>query len=152
MIDADDLTLEQAVALIDDCATLLLNPTWHGLVIRKKISGQAMPGQPFRDQVIARLAALSPEQRRLGTTQRNPRRGELVVPMHIVRKANAFLLHRPSQGGWPEDEWHTLTPGYDLNLYLQPDNVCVATIYSVESGHSKTGKWWEIYRTGGWRR
>jgi len=138
------------VQLIDDCAAILQNPTYYGIVLRAKPSGSDNQGIPFRDKVITQLEAISPSKRPQRAANRNLLRGELVVPAHVVRKANDFLRQRPRQGGWPDDEWHTLNDSWDLNLYIEDRTIFVAAIYSVTSGQTHTGKWWEIYRTGGW--
>ncbi len=138
------------VQLIDDCAAILQNPTYYGVVLRKVQSGgNSHPGIPFRNRVMADLARLSPAETKEPIFHRNTARGSLLVPIHIVRKANEILRKR-GHADWPEDEWYSVTPDWDLNLYIEPGDVAVAAIYSVVDGRTRTGRFWETYRTGGW--
>lgn len=55
----DRMLTSELLELIDDVACLLQNPTHYGIVLRR-IPSRTRPGIPFRDEVIAKLARVSP--------------------------------------------------------------------------------------------
>lgn len=52
-----------------------------------------------------------------------------VVPRSIVEQAMPIMLM--CANNWPDDDWFSLGPDWDLNLYRDPDEKPSATIYPV---------------------
>lgn len=48
------------------------------------------------------------------------------------------------RNAWPEDEWISLSKGWDLNLSLDDKNNPTAALYLVRDGKTVTNKWYAI--------
>jgi len=59
---------------------------------------------------------------------------EEVVPQEI--KLEAFAKWSAVLYAFPEDEWYSLSPEWDLNLWLDGDGVAHATVYPVVGGNT----------------
>jgi hypothetical protein len=139
--------------LIDDCAAIFQNPEYYGIRLLTAPAGgiNTPQGIPFRDRVLAQLARVSPKPEPVPPFTRNTRRGELVVPRHVVAEANQVLRHRIEAHGWSTEHWLTFAPEWTLKIWTR-SGVHIAAIYRVAAGQIKGDKFWEIYRTGGWKK
>ena len=46
---------------------------------------------------------------------------------------------------WPEDEWVSLSPCLDANIYTDSTNAKRITVYSVTDGQTDTSRAFEVY-------
>ncbi len=58
------------------------------------------------------------------------------VTMDIKKIALSWISENIQSDQWPEDEWASLTNDYDINVYIDGDEVNRATVFPVIDGET----------------
>ena len=56
--------------------------------------------------------------------------------MDIKKIALSWISENIQSDQWPEDEWASLTDDYDINIYIDGDEVNRATVFPVIDGET----------------
>lgn len=56
--------------------------------------------------------------------------------MDIKKIALSWINENIQSDQWPEDEWASLTDDYDINIYIDGDEVNRATVFPVIDGET----------------
>ena len=70
--------------------------------------------------------------------------GAMFVPLEIIDKANVILDSMKDMVVWPEDDWKSLGPDWDLNLFADDQGKGHASIYSVKARKTLTDRWYTL--------
>ena len=66
-----------------------------------------------------------------------------VVPQSVIEQAVPIMARHAAE--WPVDDWYSLGPDWDLNLYRTgPDEHPAAALYKVVDGQTLTDKWYPL--------
>jgi hypothetical protein len=68
-----------------------------------------------------------------------------VSQMDAIKRAHQIFIGRSHSGEFPADDWISIGPNWDLNLYLDKNDIPRAVLYPVRpDGTTDTSTWTPI--------